>query len=54
MPEYKPRGRPKSNKPPRVRFHITLAPELAAKLGKLSREQGRPMSEIISDAIRAL
>jgi len=54
MPEYKPRGRPKSNKPPRVRFHITLPPELAEKLDQLSREQGRPMSQIVSDAIRAL
>jgi metal-responsive CopG/Arc/MetJ family transcriptional regulator len=54
MPEYKPRGRPKSEKPLRVRIHITLPPPVAAKLGKLSREQGRPMSEIISDAIRAL
>jgi len=50
MPEYKPRGRPKSNKPPRVRFHITLAPELAAKMEALSRAQGRSMSEIVSDA----
>jgi hypothetical protein len=48
---YKPRGRPPSKFGPKPRITLTLEPEAAKKLRRLSDSQGVPMSEIASRAI---
>lgn len=56
MPEttYKPRGRPPSNEPLRQKVTLTLKPEAAEKLRRLSANWGVAMSEIIGQAIERI
>ena len=48
---YKPRGRPPSKFGPKPRITLTLEPEAAKKLRRLSYSQGVPMSQIVSKLV---